>query len=187
MYGDTTYDTRDPYRRTQTGSGMQGMGEDRSLSFRRLMGRYTTGVAVVLAGGNVPIGLTVNSFTSLSLAPPLILFCARNESRSVRAVIAQGKFSINILADSQRDISKFFAGAADLWNSAACGRHKDWFTIPDANGTLCCDVATVHPGGDHVIVVGAVKEILAPETARRPLLYYEGRYEALELQPAAAG
>lgn len=163
------------------------MDADGSLSFRRLMGRYTTGVAVVLAGETMPIGLTVNSFTSLSLAPPLILFCARNESRSVRTVIAEGRFSVNILADSQRDISRFFAGAAGLWNSAACGRHQSWFVIPDANGTLCCDVATVHPGGDHVIVVGAVKEILAPEMARRPLLYYEGRYEALDPQPVAAG
>lgn len=162
------------------------MADDWSLSFRRLMGRYTTGVAVVLAGDNAPVGLTVNSFTSLSLAPPLILFCARNESRSVRAVIAQGKFSVNILSDRQRNISAFFAGAADLWNSEGCGRHKGWFTIPDANGTLCCDVATVHPGGDHVIVVGEVKEIVAPETARRPLLYYEGRYEALG-SPSIAG
>lgn len=157
-----------------------------SLTFRRLMGRYTTGVAVVLAGNDMPIGLTVNSFTSLSLAPPLILFCARNESRSVCEVIAQGRFSVNILADSQRDISRFFAGAADLWNTAACGRYKSWFTIPDANGTLCCDVADLHPGGDHVIVVGAVKEIVAPDTAQRPLLYYEGRYEALDPQRAPA-
>lgn len=157
-----------------------------SLSFRRLMGRYTTGVAVVLASGDTPIGLTVNSFTSLSLTPPLILFCARNESRSARAVISQGRFSVNILSDRQRDISAFFAGAAELWNSKACGRYRGWFTIPDANGTLCCDVAAVHPGGDHIIVVGAVKDVIAPETAGRPLLYYEGRYEALGAQPAAA-
>mgnify|MGYP001030260074 FL=1 len=158
-------------------------GNDASLMFRRLMGRFATGVAVVLtAGEQGPIGLTVNSFTSLSLDPPLLLFCARNESRAGRAAIACGSFSVNILSDAQRHISGYFAGRTEGWDIDACGRHRHWFTIPDCNAAMFCEVANTYPGGDHTIIVGAVREIVGPPTAKQPLLYHEGRYSALPLR-----
>jgi len=163
------------------------MTDTTASTFRRLMGRFATGVAVVLtAGEDGPVGLTVNSLTSLSLAPPLLLFCARNESRTGRAVIARGAFSVNILSDAQRHISAFFAGQTDGWNAEACRRHRRWFTIPDCNAAMFCDVANTYPGGDHTIIVGAVREIVGPATARRPLLYHEGRYGAMQPHPPTA-
>lgn len=155
--------------------------------FRRLMGRFTTGVAVVLtADDEGPIGLTVNSLTSLSLDPPLLLFCARNESRAGRAVVARGSFSVNILSDAQQDVSGYFAGQSGNWNAGACRRHRDWFTIPDCNAAIFCDVADTYPGGDHVIIVGAAREIVGPATAKSPLLYHEGRYSAMRPHPLGA-
>ena len=156
-------------------------------TFRRLMGRFTTGVAVVLtAGDEGPVGMTVNSLTSLNLDPPLLLFCARNESRAGRAVVERGSFSVNILSDAQQDVSGYFAGQTDNWNTGACRRHRGWFAIPDCNAAIFCDVASTYPGGDHVIIVGAVREIVGPTTAKWPLLYHEGRYSAMRPHPLGA-
>lgn len=156
------------------------MTDTAALTFRHLMGRFTTGVAVVLtAGEQTPIGLTVNSLTSLSLDPPLLLFCARNESRAGRAVIARGSFSVNILSDAQQHISGYFAGQTDAWNMNACRQHREWLAIPDCNAVMFCEVASTYPGGDHTIIVGAVREIIGPSTAKQPLLYHEGRYSVM--------
>lgn len=158
-----------------------------ALSFRQMMGRFTTGVAVVLTDGrHGPLGATVNSLTSLSLDPPLILFCAGNTSRTAASVIAQGKFSVNILTAAQQDISGYFAGKAAASDISRCSRHGDWLTIPDCNGALLCEVADVYPGGDHRIIVGRVRDILAPPSAMRPLLYHQGRYSRLAADCPAA-
>lgn len=153
-------------------------------SFRRMMGRFTTGVAVILVAGNDgPVGATVNSLTSLSLDPPLLLFCAGNKSRTAASTISSGIFSVNVLTAMQRDISSYFAGEDVAWDATKCLRHDEWLAIPGCNGSLFCEVADVYPGGDHQIVVGRVKHILAPESAERPLVYHEGRYSRLEASP----
>lgn len=165
------------------------MTESRNLAFRRMMGRFTTGVAVVLTEGeNGPVGSTVNSLTSLSLDPPLLLFCAKNGSRTARIVIERGLFSVNILAAAQQDVSGYFAGKTDRWDPEACGRHGRWLAIPDTNGALFCELACVYPGGDHTIVVGEVKDIAAPAAARLPLLFHEGGYTVMRpADPTASG
>lgn len=152
-----------------------------------MMGRFATGVAVVLADApDGVIGLTVNSLTSLSLDPPLLLFCARNESRSAGAIIDRGLFSVNVLTAAQQDVSRYFAGQSGGWDIAACRRSGPWLTIPDSNGALFCEVACVYPGGDHRIIVGKVKDMLGPAKAERPLVYHEGRYGLLDAgRPAA--
>jgi 3-hydroxy-9,10-secoandrosta-1,3,5(10)-triene-9,17-dione monooxygenase reductase component len=163
------------------------MAETRNLTFRQMMGRFATGVAVVLTTGkNGPAGLTVNSLTSLSLDPPLLLFCAKNNSRTAEAVLDRGLFSVNILAAAQTDVSSFFAGQPERWDVTKCQRHGAWLAIPDCNGALLCEVAAVYPGGDHTIIVGAVKDILAPVTPQRPLLFHEGRYGLLPQHAPAA-
>lgn len=168
-------------------TGTMRMTDTAALTFRRLMGRFATGVAVVLTTGEQgPIGLTVNSLTSLSLDPPLLLFCARNESRAGRAVIDRGSFSVNILSDAQQHVSGYFAGQSEGWNMNACRRHLEWFTIPDCNAAMFCEVASTYPGGDHTIVVGAVREIVGPPTAKQPLLYHEGRYSVMYPHPLGA-
>ena len=156
-------------------------------SFRQMMGRFTTGVAVILtAGRDGPVGATVNSLTSLSLDPPLLLFCAGNASRTGACVIERGLFSVNILTAAQQDVSGYFAGKGEGWDAARFRRHGDWLAIPDSNGALFCEVVNVYPGGDHRIIVGRVRDILAPESAERPLVYHEGRYSRLAPEYSAA-
>ena len=149
-------------------------------AFRQMMGRFTTGVAVVLTeSDDGPVGSTVNSLTSLSLDPPLLLFCARNTSRTAAIVIDRGLFSVNILASTQQDVSGYFAGKTALWDAAACRRHGKWLAIPETNGALFCELDCVYPGGDHTIIVGAVKDIAAPAATGSPLLYHEGAYSVM--------
>ena len=137
---------------------MQALTAQTALSFRQMMGRFTTGVAVVLtAGRHGPLGTTVNSLTSLSLDPPLLLFCAGNASRTGACVIEQGKFSVNILTAAQQNVSGYFAGKGEGWDAAHCRRHGDWLSIPECNGALFCEVVSVYPGGDHRIIIGAVR------------------------------
>ncbi|MBR1217521.1 flavin reductase [Bradyrhizobium sp. U87765 SZCCT0131] len=160
--------------------------EHKQSEFRRLIGRFATGVAVVLTGdGGQPEGLTVNSLTSLSLDPLLLLFCARNESRSAAAVVRNGRFSVNVLAATQQDVSGHFAGRR-MARPVPIEHHGGWIALADANASFLCHVERVHPGGDHAIIVGRVMHILGPECADQPLLYYAGGYARLPA-PAVSG
>ncbi|MES2533041.1 MAG: flavin reductase family protein [Pseudomonadota bacterium] len=148
--------------------------------FRRLMGRYTTGVSVLLAreGGEV-VGLTANSLTSVSLEPLLLLFCLRQESASAARLLRVGRFTVNLLAESQQQASRHFAGprdASQALDTVGDGTHV-W--LPGSNGVFKCEVADVHPGGDHRIVVARVLDLIGPDVATPPLLYHEGSYARL--------
>ena len=84
---------------------------DRVRFYRRLFGRFTTGVAVVLAeDADKVVGLTVNSLTSASLDPLLLLFCAHNKSQSAQTFLRSGRFSVNVLAAHQEDVARHFSG-----------------------------------------------------------------------------
>ncbi len=156
------------------------MPDDQSIAFRRTMGRFATGVAVVLAGDiAAPVGMTVNSLASVSLAPPLILFCARHGSHTLDAVIDRGVFSVNILARVQRGVSNHFAGKLDGAVMPDYERHGPWHVLPQSIAVLFCDLEAAYPGGDHTIVLGHVKELRAPPAASDPLLFFEGRYKAI--------
>lgn len=152
---------------------------------RRVMGRFVTGVAVILCdapGG--PTGLTVNSLTSLSLDPPLILFCARNDSKAATRIIHQGTFSVNILCTDQRPISIHFAGRRDLPVKLDVERNSDHTWLRGSNGVLCCRVSNTYPGGDHRIIIGEVQTVLVAARRAPALLYVDGAYESL---PEATG
>jgi len=155
------------------------MSETIGLAFRRAMGHFTTGVAVVLASCNdAPVGLTINSLTSVSLDPPLLLFCAKNSSQSANSIIDQRFFSVNILADVQENVSGHFSRGGQYWDTSSCEQHDEWHIIPGSNGVLFCELTNIYPGGDHKIIVGEVKRILIAAAARPPLLYHRGRYNA---------
>lgn len=159
------------------------MPDDRSLAFRRTMGRFATGVAVVLAsGGEAPIGMTVNSLASVSLEPPLVLFCARHGSRTLDAIVDTGLFSVNILARAQRKVSNHFAGKPVDALGPDCEQHGSWHVIPQSIAVLLCELETAYSAGDHTIVLGHVRDLRAPPTAGDPLLFFEGRYEAMSAE-----
>ncbi|MFN7804212.1 MAG: flavin reductase family protein [Planctomycetaceae bacterium] len=145
---------------------------------RKIMGQFATGVTVVTTGeGAARTGLTVSSFTSLSLDPPLILVAIDNRSTSREDIRRNGSFAVNILSVDQEEASRKFAtpGPKDFsafaWKTAVTG-------APILEGSLAwvdCRLHSVLPGGDHEIFVG---EIVAGDTSEQqtPLLYYSGKY-----------
>ena len=149
---------------------------------RNALGRFATGVAIVTAidPDGRPIGLTVNSFSAVSLTPALVLWCLDNGSHSLQAFRSASHHAVNILSTAQMDLSNRFATwPADRfvglpWHPGAGGAP----VFPD-----CCAVFEVaneaaHAGGDHTIFVGRV-ERFAETPDLTPLLFHAGQYREL--------
>ncbi len=159
--------------------------------FRNAIGCFATGIAVVTfcpegqekgAEGSGPFGITVNSVTSVSLEPPLVLFCLARASRYYADVMACREFVINILAEGQQDLSARFASSATQgqWREVAAGVTAAGAPVlAGALAAITCSREVIHDGGDHGIVIGRVTALdWRPEGA--PLLYYRGRYVRLD-------
>jgi 3-hydroxy-9,10-secoandrosta-1,3,5(10)-triene-9,17-dione monooxygenase reductase component len=148
--------------------------------FRTLFRRLTTGVALIgVVGDSGPMGMTVNSLTPVSLAPPLLLFCTAHSSATAKQILSVGHFSVNILTDAQQDVSIHHAGrplATPTW----CWRNTNgvpW--IEGANARFLCRLVAEHPGGDHRILIGEIQEMAGPDVPATPLLYHGGKYARL--------
>jgi flavin reductase (DIM6/NTAB) family NADH-FMN oxidoreductase RutF len=145
---------------------------------RRVCGHWATGVALVTGNGTDgrPRGLAVNSFTSLSLEPPLILFAPAAASTSWPDIKTSGRFAVNILAGDQAALSHSFARpGGDKFAHVALRPTDDRLpAIAGAAARLVCEIDMVHAGGDHEIVIGRV---IGAEHADdpTPLLFYRGR------------
>ncbi|MFE5325418.1 flavin reductase family protein [Embleya sp. NPDC056575] len=128
-------------------------------TMRRAMGTFATGVAVISTEEDGrPHGMTVNSLTSVSLEPPLLLVCFNHGARSADAVAASGRFVVNILSDRQQDIALRFARRGEDHFAGLApeyGTHRVP-VVPNALAHLECDVERMIDAGDHVIVLGAV-------------------------------
>ena len=151
-------------------------------AFRDALGCFATGITVVTTRGEdeAPVGVTISSFASVSLDPPLVLFCLALDADSLPALKHRRRFVIHVLAEGQESISNRFARTGeDKWvglthDSTACGLP----VISGALATFTCDVAHMYEGGDHVIVVGRVEEMTSTPEGE-PLLYVRGRYRNL--------
>lgn len=154
---------------------------DNPRAFRDVLGWFATGVAVVtarLANGGA-IGVTVNSFTSVSLDPPMVLFCLGNQARALSAFQEAGAFAVNILAAGQQDWAIRFATVPEDWRGVPT---VSWVTgapiIVGCVAALDCALHAEHDGGDHRILVGHVVRLNC-EAAGTPLVYHRGGYAAL--------
>jgi flavin reductase (DIM6/NTAB) family NADH-FMN oxidoreductase RutF/DNA-binding MarR family transcriptional regulator len=155
-----------------------------SRAFRQCLGQFTTGVTVMTArhGGRC-VGLTANSFASLSLDPPLVLFSLSRSSRSFEAFTSAGTFAVNMLATDQISLSQNFASKkADKFEGV------DWFEghsgAPILVGVVAhleCERHACIEGGDHVIIVGRVRHFARFD--EQPLLYAQGRYAVANDHP----
>ncbi|WP_245754034.1 flavin reductase family protein [Aquisalimonas asiatica] len=159
---------------------MQENADQRAL--KRTLGRYPTGVAVVTArrGDGTPVGLTVNSFTSVSLEPPLILWCLANESPNLPVFRDAAHFGISVLAADQQWVSNRFASPLEEKFAGI-----DWFEgeggVPLLRGSVAhlhCRHYSRHPGGDHVILLGQVARF--DNTGGEPLVYLGGDYHVAQ-------
>lgn len=150
-------------------------------ALRRTLGCFVTGVTVVTARGTdcAVYGFTANSFTAVSLAPPLVLVCVGDAVQGVETFRSCERFAINILSESQRALSRSFADDAPNLFPAT-----DWRDGPhgspilrDGLGWLECASERRIDAGDHMILLGRV---LAHECSERhPLVYYRGGYSSL--------
>jgi flavin reductase (DIM6/NTAB) family NADH-FMN oxidoreductase RutF len=156
-------------------------------AMRRVCGHFATGVTVVtaLAEGRW-IGATVNSFTSVSLDPPWVLFCLRHDSRLLTAIRAGGRFAVSILAAGQGGVAMDFAAEGlPAFDGLDCLTGATGAPILRGSvGYLECRLAEEYAGGDHRIVVGAVTAlgVLDDDAAGRrgPLTFYRGRLARLD-------
>lgn len=148
------------------------------FQMRRVLGEFATGVVVVTGDdGDQPLGFACQSFASVSLDPPLVLFCPASTSLSWRRIARTGRFAVNVLAADQQDVSARFGRSggdkfADLaWSPTEWG--------PALDGTLAsvmCRIEDIHRAGDHEIVVGRV-QCLVTHREDPPLLFFRGSYD----------
>ena len=151
-------------------------------TLRDAMGCFATGITVVtaLAADGSPVGLTANSFTSVSLDPPLLLVCIANGAGSAPILRGASHFGVNVLQTSQQQTSNRFVGRGEDRFSATPWEPGD-SGVPLLSGSLVsfeCHRHAVHEGGDHFILVGQVTRAQF-EPRRDPLLYFRGKYRRL--------
>jgi flavin reductase (DIM6/NTAB) family NADH-FMN oxidoreductase RutF len=147
------------------------------MTMRQAMGRFATGVAVITTEADgEPHGMTVNSLTSVSLDPPLLLVCFNHGARSAEAVVSSGRFVVNVLSQRQQGIALRFAQRGEDHFAGLDLRYDGHRVpvVPDALAHLECDVARVVEAGDHTIVFGAVLEAHTHNGA--PLGFYAGKF-----------
>ena len=149
---------------------------------RRTVGHFVTGVTVIAADieGSTR-GMTANAFTSLSLDPPLVLFCVAKKAHLGQVIHLASGFSVNILTQAQQSLSTYFAGG---WKEPEPPpfSFEPWPGGPKLAGiaaALGCAVETIYEGGDHFIVIGRVLALYRCEPPTAPLVFHAGRYAAL--------
>jgi flavin reductase (DIM6/NTAB) family NADH-FMN oxidoreductase RutF len=152
-----------------------------SKAFRQCLGKFATGVTVVTCkdqNGN-PCGITANSFSSVSLDPPLILWNIAKVSNSVEAYLDAQTFAINVLSSDQRELSSHFARSDHtLFDDIEFDDSDDGVPLlPGTIATFECRTHTIHDCGDHYIIIGAVDRFNVADGD--PLLFYGGTYRSI--------
>jgi 3-hydroxy-9,10-secoandrosta-1,3,5(10)-triene-9,17-dione monooxygenase reductase component len=153
---------------------------DAALS-RHVLGHYPTGVAVITAmEGDEPIGMSMNSFTSVSLHPALVLFCPADSSSTWPRLREVGRLAINVLSAGQESVSRLFA-TRDVDRFAEFGWTPGSNGAPlllDALGWLECRVQAEHPAGDHTVVIAEIQRMGVHGDIGDPLVFFRGAYYA---------
>jgi flavin reductase (DIM6/NTAB) family NADH-FMN oxidoreductase RutF len=154
---------------------------------REVLGHFCSGVTVITAMcPDGPVGFTCQSFTSLSLHPPMVSFAPARSSTSWPKVRAARRFCINVLADDQQHISKAFArsGTDKFAGVKWCAGRHGAPALAGAVARIDCELWAEYAGGDHTIVAASVVGLTADQ-ARAPLLFHRGGYGVR--RPEAAG
>ncbi len=150
------------------------------FQYRRTLGQFATGVTVIsFQHGSETVGMTVNSFTSVSLEPPLLLFCPAHGTRFAESIESSKPFTVSILDRDQLDACFHFAGLASSheprWEDVGDGLPP---ALAGSLTWLSCRVHAWHPHGDHLVVLGGV-ERLGEVSEAEPLVFFRGGYPHL--------
>ena len=152
-------------------------GDLRLDDFREALASWTSGVAVLAVRdeGDV-VAMTVSSFTSLSLRPPLVLVCVDEQAAVLPSIEDTGRFTLSILAAGQRRLALSYADRFAF--DQAFPEGDDDPMLPGALAAIVCTVAETHPGGDHRIVIGRVERVALGDD-RPPLVHHRREYRTL--------
>lgn len=149
--------------------------------FRDALGAFATGVTIVTARGPLgPVGMTANSFASVSIAPPLVLWAPARASKRFDVLCSARRFAIHVLAAEQRELALHFARQGHDFDVPGIEENGDG--VPMIGGCLSvfdCALQAVHDGGDHAIVVGHVLSVR--HRAGTPLVFHAGRFGGFEV------
>ena len=152
-----------------------------SRAFRAALGNYPTGVAVIIAGEvSRPLGITVNSFASVSLEPPLVMWCLDRKSRRFELFTTASRYTVSILGSVHETVSQRLAGQGEhqLDQIGLIPTQLGPPALADALAVFECQRHALYDGGDHAILVGRVERFLIQD-AGMPLVFFRGRYSAL--------
>lgn len=155
---------------------------ERQLDYRRTIGQFATGVAIVTAQSpDGPVGMTANALCSLSLDPLLLLVCIDNSARTLAPIRDTGRFAVNVLCDEQQPLAEAFASKQskpEHFERTPWRLHQLVPVLERSLAWLVCDLRELHPGGDHTIGVGEVTDMGSDERGR-PLVWFRGGYVEL--------
>lgn len=153
--------------------------------FRDVLGTFASGITVITTmSGDVPVGMTCQSFSSVSLEPPLVMFVPAKTSRAWPLIQRSGRFAVNVLASDQEHVSAQMA-TKGIDKFAGLDWHPATATgSPVIEGTLAhldCTIHSVNEAGDHYVVIGRVQHLeTASGDRKEPLLYFRGRYRTTD-------
>ncbi len=146
------------------------------------MGNFATGITVVTTKDRAgqPYGLTVNSFTSVSLDPILVLVCFDNRLSGLQAFKDSKHFGVSILSEHQEDMSRIFAKKdAERPSTIYFEGKLGMPLLQNAIAVMECETVQIFPGGDHQIFLGEVRNAEVRQAGQQPLLYFRGKYRTL--------
>jgi len=148
---------------------------DDSRAFRDALGQFATGVTIITTQtADGPLGMTANSFSSVSLDPALVLWsCAKSASRHDAFVSAE-RFCINVLSETQAEVAKTFAKDGRAFSPSNAAQVDGFWHISGAAARFACSLHAVYDGGDHSIILGQVTHVTLGSSA--PLVFHSGAF-----------
>ena len=154
------------------------------LDFRKTLSQFATGVSVILTSGTQENfhGITINSLTSVSLSPPLILFCLKSSTQTYELFVKRKNFSINILSETQEELAQRFA----LSSGKTCSKEEVVFSatlslrLAGCVAYIHCALQDILPAGDHHIFLCSVTSLERDET-KKPLIFYQNQFGGVHL------
>lgn len=148
--------------------------------FRDVLGQFASGVTVVTAmSGDEPVGMTCQSFSSVSLDPPLVMFVPSKTSRAWPLIQRAGHFCVNVLGAEQADLSNTMASRGTDKFAGVAWTPAPRTGSPVLSGTLAhvdCTIHAVHEAGDHYVVIGRALDLRLGDQDLDPLLFFRGQY-----------
>lgn len=147
--------------------------------FKDAFSKLASGVSIVTVNDHALAGLTINSLTSLSVTPELLLFCVNKNSFIAKSIINTQKFSINILSSKQEGLARLFATKeANKFNKIAyqLSSFSNAAIFTDNLVTIDCNLENHYPSGDHFIIIGQLKNLEINASQNKPLIYYNRKF-----------